>query len=145
MPYLAIIGNTANIIEENKKAYKDFDEIFTKPFSRKQILDLIDKVYPLRDKFSPNEPPSVIGKSGFSHNTKSKKASNSNKSEKINTSIHVSHDGDLDVDVKMGGCGNMNKKSQFKSHSKVGRRSNTHDTHKESGDHYNYSLMRKLN
>ena len=34
MPYIAIVGNTANIIEENKKAYKDFDEIFTKPFHK---------------------------------------------------------------------------------------------------------------
>jgi response regulator RpfG family c-di-GMP phosphodiesterase len=53
MPYISIIGNTANIVEEKKKEYRDFDEIFTKPFSKKQqIYELIEKVWHKRDEFS---------------------------------------------------------------------------------------------
>lgn len=46
MPKMAIIGNTANINEENKIEYNNFDEIFTKPFYKKHILSLIGKVWP---------------------------------------------------------------------------------------------------
>lgn len=53
IPYIALVANTANVIEEDHTKYKNFDDKFTKPFNKKQILEILDKYCRKR----ANKPP----------------------------------------------------------------------------------------
>lgn len=49
IPYMPIIANTANLVE-NKKDYKEFDDVFGKPVKRKEVLETVKRLIEKADK-----------------------------------------------------------------------------------------------
>ena len=50
IPYIFLVANTANVIEEDEKKYSNFDDKFTKPFNKKRIVEILNKYCKLRKK-----------------------------------------------------------------------------------------------
>jgi CheY-like chemotaxis protein len=50
IPYISLVANTANVIEEDQSKYTNFDDKFTKPFDKKQIISILKKYCKQRDR-----------------------------------------------------------------------------------------------